>query len=514
MSEKHLLEELASCYEQLSIFYDWNEQLSQAAHGYSDFPKILGRLTRATDSLCGLMISMGRGRSVSVIASWSEGFEGEQRILEIFKKAIPEIESKFGRHFFIKWPFILDDLQGEILVIPWRSDRTVKGVFIFAKIGSVYTQQEALLLGNSSVELAIMMEGSTLSSVLKDKNYELELMLIKDLDEFQNIFKKIKTNGKHLNLLIPKSVPSDIKFYIIGVDENLKWGSSPELYGKNASEIFPAQVVLALNSPDNVFVKNGNLEYSISQFKSEFNQPLGWSVIVYPVGKRNDYSWIHNLVFQHHAQYQNDEEITNSFQKIYTSHLLSMGKLIDAIHPALSPRVENIISLSQTIGKAMGLSDKDLEILELSATFIDIPLLYLDSKSFEEYIISGTKIISPEVLERIKNHPIQAAEMVSPVKSLRECVPVVLHHHERWDGLGYPKGLKGEEIPKLSRIISLAQSLVHRTTNYYLDTNDLLKLPSEQNWLAKQSGRSFDPAVIDALFAVFNIPSLEKPNLQ
>ena len=108
----------------------------------------------------------------------------------------------------------------------------------------------------------------------------------------------------------------------------------------------------------------------------------------------------------------------------------------------------------------------------------------------------------------MKLHPVTGAELLSQVEALRPLVPFVKHHHERFDGRGYPDGLKGEDIPLESRIILVADTFdAMTTTRSYrkgLDKKVALKE------LKRCSGSQFDPKVIDVFISAvenFEVPT-------
>ncbi len=109
--------------------------------------------------------------------------------------------------------------------------------------------------------------------------------------------------------------------------------------------------------------------------------------------------------------------------------------------------------------------------------------------------------LTPDEFKQLKAHPETGARILAPFDFLREVVPIVLHHHERWDGKGYPRGLKGEEIPLGARVLAACDawhSLVH-------DRAYRKAVPAEVAMaeMRRAAGTQFDPAVIEALAETF-----------
>ena len=97
----------------------------------------------------------------------------------------------------------------------------------------------------------------------------------------------------------------------------------------------------------------------------------------------------------------------------------------------------------------------------------------------------------------MRTHPIKSAELTGTVTQLRDVVPLIRHHHENWDGTGYPDGLKGETIPLGSRIIMFADTIDAMTTDRpYRAALDSTSVRKE---LLRFRGTQFDPQICDAL---------------
>jgi HD-GYP domain-containing protein (c-di-GMP phosphodiesterase class II) len=115
-------------------------------------------------------------------------------------------------------------------------------------------------------------------------------------------------------------------------------------------------------------------------------------------------------------------------------------------------------------------------------------------------IIGKEGKLTDEEYEIMKKHTIIGAEIVSRMKGLLEIVPLVRHHHERWDGKGYPDGLQGEEIPLGARVLTLADSLDAMLSDRpYRSTNAFEDVLAE---VARCSGTQFDPDVVAAFISL------------
>ena len=149
-----------------------------------------------------------------------------------------------------------------------------------------------------------------------------------------------------------------------------------------------------------------------------------------------------------------------------------------------------VSELSERLGKRLKLSERDVHELKTMGLLHDIGKIGID-----ERILNKTTHLTPEEFEEIKKHPEIGYRILSSVNEMSEMAEHVLAHHERWDGLGYPKGLKGEDIPYLARIISIVDAFDAMTS----DRSYRKGMSQEEAFaeLRRFSGLQFDPALVD-----------------
>jgi diguanylate cyclase (GGDEF)-like protein/putative nucleotidyltransferase with HDIG domain len=132
----------------------------------------------------------------------------------------------------------------------------------------------------------------------------------------------------------------------------------------------------------------------------------------------------------------------------------ALALAIDAKDHTTHDHLQRVRVFAVEVGKDMGLVKEDLEALRAAAVLHDIGKL-----AVPEHIINKPGRLSPEEFEKMKIHPIVGAEILERVNFPYPVVPIVRAHHERWDGKGYPDGLKGEEIPIGARILAAVDCL-------------------------------------------------------
>jgi putative nucleotidyltransferase with HDIG domain len=180
-------------------------------------------------------------------------------------------------------------------------------------------------------------------------------------------------------------------------------------------------------------------------------------------------------------------ELTN-----VTEELLDlMVAAIEARDPYTSGHSKRVARASRIIAKAAGLKPGQVERVEVAALLHDV------GKIDEQFarILAKEGRLTPEEWETMKRHPVRSAELVSMLTSLKDIVPAVRHHHENWDGTGYPHNLKGEEIPLASRIIMFADTLDAITTDR--PYRKALGIDEARREFVKFRAKQFDPSICD-----------------
>lgn len=147
------------------------------------------------------------------------------------------------------------------------------------------------------------------------------------------------------------------------------------------------------------------------------------------------------------------------------------------------------------IARGLGLSERDIEAIGKAALLHDV------GKIYEKYgpILRKADKLTAEEWSTMQEHPIDGANLVATMSGLKEIIPAVRHHHENWDGTGYPDGLSGDKIPLAARIISFADTIDAMTSERpYRQPLTEAQVRAE---IIRCRGRQFDPAITDRLIA-------------
>jgi HD-GYP domain-containing protein (c-di-GMP phosphodiesterase class II) len=170
-----------------------------------------------------------------------------------------------------------------------------------------------------------------------------------------------------------------------------------------------------------------------------------------------------------------------------------MVQAIEARDPYTSGHSQRVKEYAMIIGRAMGLSSRAIDRLGKAALLHDV------GKIHEMYapILRKADKLTAEEWAIMKTHPAKSAELVGAVSHLRDIVPAIKHHHENWDGSGYPDAVNGDAIPYFSRVIAIADTVdAMTTTRPYRSARSLEQVRSE---LTAMAGRQFDPAICRAV---------------
>jgi HD-GYP domain-containing protein (c-di-GMP phosphodiesterase class II) len=172
-----------------------------------------------------------------------------------------------------------------------------------------------------------------------------------------------------------------------------------------------------------------------------------------------------------------------------------MVAAIELRDPYTSGHSQRVAKFSTLIGQSMGLSLRQIDRLRVAALLHDVGKI---DQRFAA-ILQKPGRLTDEERSIIELHPVISAELVSRVSGLADIVSSVRHHHERWDGRGYPDGISGERIPLFARIITFADTIDAMTTDRpYRRALGSAEVRSE---LLRNRGRQFDPSICDRLLA-------------
>jgi HD-GYP domain-containing protein (c-di-GMP phosphodiesterase class II) len=193
-------------------------------------------------------------------------------------------------------------------------------------------------------------------------------------------------------------------------------------------------------------------------------------------------------------------------ERLFLDVMKAIAAIIDAKDGYTHRHSERVAAVSVRLARQLGLSAGDRSIVELSALLHDVGKI-----GVPDAILNKPGKLTADEFEEMRRHPEHGAAILANIQSRKvlELLPGVKYHHERWDGKGYPEGLKGDAIPLLGRILAVADFVDALTSDRAYRVAQPLDDVVEM--VKQQAGEAFDPAVVEALVALHEKGELALP---
>jgi len=195
-----------------------------------------------------------------------------------------------------------------------------------------------------------------------------------------------------------------------------------------------------------------------------------------------------------------NDELKNTYDLLEKSYLESIETLrytVEAKDTYTRGHSDRVSEYAVLIGKKVGLSEDDLKTLQIGGLFHDIGKI-----GVPDTILQKEAKLTDDEYSEIKNHPSIGAHILSTATIFKEIIPIVKHHHERYDGHGYPGQLQGENIPYLARITAIADTFDAMTSKR--SYRDALPMETVISEFERCKGTQFDPKLADAFLDILN----------
>lgn len=183
-------------------------------------------------------------------------------------------------------------------------------------------------------------------------------------------------------------------------------------------------------------------------------------------------------------------ETNQKLEKAYMESIETLRYTVEAKDPYTKGHSDRVAQYSLLIGKKMGLSEEEQNKLLIGGLFHDIGKI-----GVPDTILRKTEKLTDEEYSEIKNHPSIGAHILAPATIFQEIIPIVKHHHEKYDGRGYPSQLKGEDIPLYARIAAVADTFDAMTSKR--PYRDALPVETVIAEVERCKGTQFDPQIAD-----------------
>lgn len=192
-------------------------------------------------------------------------------------------------------------------------------------------------------------------------------------------------------------------------------------------------------------------------------------------------------------------------QELFLETIKTLAAAIDAKDPYTRGHSDRVSSYSMAISRHLGLKQEEVFRIHIAAILHDVGKL-----GIKDGILNKPGGLSDEEFDEMRTHPAIGAQIMSPIRMLKDIIPGIRNHHETWDGNGYPDRLEGDQIPMVARIIGVADTFDAMTT-----TRPYQQAMTLEYVLAKMhamSGSRFDPLVIDAFQAAVEAGDISPPS--
>lgn len=201
-----------------------------------------------------------------------------------------------------------------------------------------------------------------------------------------------------------------------------------------------------------------------------------------------------NMIKKINAELRDTNE---KLEKAYLESIQTLRYTVEAKDPYTRGHSDRVSEYSELIGKYLNLSEDDLHKLKIGGLFHDIGKI-----GVPDSILLKTSRLTDDEYSEIKNHPSIGAHILSNASLFQDIIPIVKHHHERYDGFGYPGKLAGEDIPYLARIAAVADSFDAMTSKRTY--RDSLPIDIVKQEIEKNKGTQFDPKIADVFLDILN----------
>jgi HD-GYP domain-containing protein (c-di-GMP phosphodiesterase class II) len=194
-------------------------------------------------------------------------------------------------------------------------------------------------------------------------------------------------------------------------------------------------------------------------------------------------------------------------ERLFLDVMKAIAAIIDAKDGYTHRHSERVAAFAVRLARQLGLSTDDRSVVELSGLLHDVGKI-----GVPDAILNKPGKLTDDEFREMRRHPMHGAAILSNIQSQKvlNLLPGVKYHHERWDGKGYPEGLKGEDIPLLGRILAVADFLDALSSDRAYRTGQPISEVVEM--VRQQAGQAFDPAVVEALVALHEKGELALPS--
>jgi HD-GYP domain-containing protein (c-di-GMP phosphodiesterase class II) len=190
-------------------------------------------------------------------------------------------------------------------------------------------------------------------------------------------------------------------------------------------------------------------------------------------------------------------------KRLILGSIQSLATILDVKSPRSYTHTTAFADIVTKLARKMDLDEEQISILHYASILHDAGKI-----SIPEEILSKPSKLTENEFKVIKEHPLKTLEIIKPIEALEPVMPIILHHHERYDGKGYPSGLKGEKIPLGARIMAVVDCIEAMISKRPYRDKVAMSLAMQE--IKKYSGKQFDPKVVETLLELIKDKEFKK----
>lgn len=206
------------------------------------------------------------------------------------------------------------------------------------------------------------------------------------------------------------------------------------------------------------------------------------------------------IAIQEAQLFYNLQQSTTELLQAYDATIEGWSRALDLRDKETEGHTRRVTDMALMLGKKYGLSDRELQYMRWGSLLHDIGKMGVPDR-----ILLKPDALTPEEWEVMRQHPSFALQMLCPIQYLKPALDIPYCHHERWDGTGYPRGLKGDAIPLVARIFAVADVydglMSDRPYRAKWDESDVIE------YIRSNAGSYFDPQVVDVFLEMMENPA-------
>jgi putative nucleotidyltransferase with HDIG domain len=192
---------------------------------------------------------------------------------------------------------------------------------------------------------------------------------------------------------------------------------------------------------------------------------------------------------------EREREHSQQMSELHLATIEALALAIDAKDQTAHNHIRRVQVYGTALARALGMSEEEIQAVKTAALLHDIGKL-----AVPEHILAKPGPLTPEEFQKVRIHPQVGAEIIGSVPFPYPVAPLILSHHERWDGRGYPAGLKGEEIPRGARILCLVDHFDALTSER--PYHQPMAVDAAVAQLKQEAGRALDPELVTAFLEI------------